>query len=66
MQLNKEQQKEIILKIIYGDVYEAPFSVLGMLNPYEDQPNKNYAGMDEEQMTRLAIAATLKQIFDEE
>jgi hypothetical protein len=64
MQLNKGQQNKIIIKMLYGDIHEVPLCILGDLNPYKNQPNKNYAGMDEEQMTRLSVAATLKKIFN--
>jgi len=66
MQLNSSQQNNLIAKIIYGDIHKAPLSILGDLNPYQGQPNKNYAGMDTEQITRLSIAATLQEIFERE
>ncbi len=46
--------------ILYGDIHEAPYNILGdMYNP------KNCIDLDDEQNTRLAIPATIKQLADQ-
>lgn len=45
--------------IIYGDVHEVPLNILGDHCPSP----KVLAVLDEEQLTRLAIAATVEDYF---
>ena len=58
VELSVEQQDKIIDSIIYGDIHETPLSILG------DLISKDTTWLDDEQLTRVFIAATLKQIFE--
>ena len=49
---------EVIDLILYGDIHEAPLTILG--DHY--QATMLY---DDEQLTRLSIAATIKQLIKE-
>ncbi len=53
-------QQALILKLIYGDIDEAPLSVLGPASMSFDE----WQGLDDEQRTRLAAAATVAEYFE--
>lgn len=52
--------EELIDLILYGDVHEAPYSLLG-----DNYDPENCIDFDDEQDTRLAIAATIKQLSNQ-
>ncbi len=54
-----QDQQELILKLIYGDIDEVPLSVLGPASMSFDEWHE----LDEEQRTRLAAAATVAEYF---
>lgn len=56
-----EDIETLIDFILYGDIHEVPLSILG--EHYEKAvSNVGLRGFDEEQKTRLAIAASVKKL----
>lgn len=56
--MNSEQLNKLIDKILYGDIHKVPLEILK-----DDFNEELLRTFDEEQITRLGIAATIKQWF---
>jgi len=52
--------EELLELILYGDIHEAPYNLLG--DGYDPEKCIDF---DDEQDTRLAIASTIKQLSDQ-
>lgn len=62
MHLNSEQLEELLSTIIYGDIHEVPLDILGDLGPKRPSDTN---GWDDEQLTRVSAAATVKKFFEQ-
>ena len=58
--MNKYEIENLVSIILYGDVHETPYNVLREFLQYSPQDSEY---LDTEQNTRIAIAATLAQMF---
>ena len=60
--MNKNDIEAILDKVLYGDIYETPASILGEKSPNYEMSLVTHAP-DEEQAIRVGIAATLKHML---
>jgi hypothetical protein len=59
--MSSKKLNVVVYTLLYGDLHEAPLSVLGEHCPSDEV----YRSLDEEQKLRLHAAATLQKRFDE-